>query len=139
MTKTLPMVNHKNYNLNANEGFAMFFISKLITCFIDGFTLKLKSQSLSYLLNGSEHMYWILDFEGEVHSIWDLWRTYLQECKGNGFFEIRQASISFRSVQKIWISFWETAPAQIYLLQKVCMGRFNVRHYYLTKSHITMH
>ena len=31
-------------------------------------------------------MYWILDIEGEVHTIWDLWISGLQECKGNGFF-----------------------------------------------------
>ena len=59
MTKTLSMASHKNYNLNASEGFVTFFIFKLITCFIDGFTLIMKSQSLAYLLNGSEHIYWI--------------------------------------------------------------------------------
>jgi hypothetical protein len=31
-------------------------------------------------------MYWILDLEGEVHSIWDLWISGLQKCKGNGIF-----------------------------------------------------
>ena len=71
--------------------------SKLITCFIDGFTLIMKSQSIAYLLNGSEHIYWILDLEGEVHSIWDLWISGLQECKGNGFFEVGRAGSSFRS------------------------------------------
>jgi hypothetical protein len=30
--------------------------SKLSTCFIDGFTLKIKSQSIVYLLNESEHI-----------------------------------------------------------------------------------
>ena len=44
MIKTLPMVSHKIYNLNANEDFVMFLISKLVTCFIDGFTTKRKSQ-----------------------------------------------------------------------------------------------
>ena len=29
-----------------------------------------------------------LDFEGEVHSIWDVWISDLQEYKGNGFFEV---------------------------------------------------
>ena len=60
---------HKNYNLSANEGVVIFLTSKLITCFIDGFTLEMKSQSIAYLLNESEHVYWILDFEDEVHSI----------------------------------------------------------------------
>jgi hypothetical protein len=64
------MKSHKNYNLNANEGFIVFFTSKLITCFIEGFTSKMKSQSIAYLLNGSEHIYWILDLEDKVHSIW---------------------------------------------------------------------
>jgi hypothetical protein len=40
MTKTLSMVSHQIYNLNTNEGFVIFFTSKFITCFIDGFTSK---------------------------------------------------------------------------------------------------
>ena len=51
------MVSHKNYNLNANEGFAIFLTSELNTWFIDGFTLKMKSQPIAYLFNGSEHVY----------------------------------------------------------------------------------
>ena len=73
MTKTLYMVSYKNYNLSTNEDFILFLTSKLITCFIVGFTLKRKSQSIAYLLNGSEHIYWILDLEvleDEEHSIW---------------------------------------------------------------------
>ena len=67
------MVSHKHdYILSIGEGFVLFLTSKLITCFIDSFTLIMKSQSIDYLLNESEHIYWILDFEGEVHSIWDL-------------------------------------------------------------------
>jgi hypothetical protein len=45
----------------------MFLTSKLITCFIEGFTSKRKSQSNAYLLNGSEHIYigvWTL-FRGD--------------------------------------------------------------------------
>ena len=57
MAKTLSMVSHINYNLSANEGFVIILTSKLITCFIDGFTLKMKYQSIVYLLNGSEHIY----------------------------------------------------------------------------------
>jgi hypothetical protein len=65
------------------QGFVMFLTSKLITCFIDSFTSKRKSQSIVHLLNGSEHIYWILDFENEVHSIyWVIWTSGLQECKG---------------------------------------------------------
>ena len=70
--RQFQMVSHKNYNLNVNEDFVMFLTSKLITCFIDGFTSGMKSQTIAYLLIGSAHIYWILDLEGEVHSIWDL-------------------------------------------------------------------
>ena len=72
MTKTLSMVSRKNYNLIANEGFEIFLTSKLITWFSGGFTLKMKPKPIAYLFNGSEHIYWIWDLEGEVHSIWDL-------------------------------------------------------------------
>ena len=43
---------------------------------------------------------WIVDLEGEVHSIWDLWISDLQECKGNSFFKVGRASRSFQSVPK---------------------------------------
>ena len=46
MTKSLSVVSDKNYNLNGNEDFVMFLTSKLITCSIDGFTLKMKSSEL---------------------------------------------------------------------------------------------
>src|ERR1700738_2815734 len=49
MTKSLSIVSDKNYNLNGNEDFVIFLTSKLITCFIGGFTLKMKcSQLLIY-------------------------------------------------------------------------------------------
>jgi hypothetical protein len=44
------------------------------------FHFEMKSQSIAYLLFESEHMYWIWDLESEVHSIWDLWISGLQEC-----------------------------------------------------------
>ena len=47
----------QNYNLDANEGFAIFFTSKLTTCFIVSFTSRMKSWSIAYLLNESEHVY----------------------------------------------------------------------------------
>ena len=50
----------------------MFLTSKLFSCYIDGFTSGMKPQSIAYLPLGSAHIYWILDVEGEVHSIWDL-------------------------------------------------------------------
>ena len=41
--------------LNANEDFVIFVTSKLVTCFVGDFTLKLKSQSIVYIMSGSEH------------------------------------------------------------------------------------
>jgi hypothetical protein len=38
----------------------------------------MKSQSIAYLLNESEHIYWILNLGNEMHSIWDLWRSDLK-------------------------------------------------------------
>ena len=91
------MINYKNHNRSGNEGFVIFLTSKLITCFINGFTLKMKSQSIVYLHHESEHIYWILNLENEMHSVWGLWKNGLQECKGNDFFEVGRASSSFRS------------------------------------------
>jgi hypothetical protein len=99
MTMILLMVSHKNYYLSANKGFVIFLTSKLIACSIGGFTLKMKSESIAYLLNGSEHIHWILDLKGEMHSLWDLWISGLQKCKGNGYFEVGRASNNFRSGQ----------------------------------------
>jgi hypothetical protein len=63
--------------------------SKLIACFIDGFMSKMKSQPIAYLLNESEHIYWILDLEDEVHSLRVIWASGLQECKGTFIFRSR--------------------------------------------------
>ena len=53
---------------------------------------------INYLFtDGSVHIYWNLDLEGEVHSIWDLWKSCLQERKGNGFFEVEWVGNNFRS------------------------------------------
>ena len=90
MAKTLSMVSHKIYNLGANEDVVILLTSRLITCFTDGFTSKMKSQSFVYLLNESGHIYWILGRVGEVHSILDLWTSVLQEWKGDGFFRVGQ-------------------------------------------------
>jgi hypothetical protein len=85
MIKTLSMVSHKNYNLNTNEDFVIFWTSKLITCIVDGFNSKMKSQSIAYLLDASEHVYRILDLEDKVHSRWVTYTSNLQKCESNFF------------------------------------------------------
>ena len=82
------MVSHKNYNLNASDGFVIFLTSKLITCFIEDFTSKMKSQSIAYLLNGVNIYigFWTLKMK---HTQYEL---YGQEAFKNArailFFEV---------------------------------------------------
>ena len=45
-----------------------------------------------YLLDGNERIYWILDLENEVHSIWDLWKS--AKCKVNGYLKLGRVAIS---------------------------------------------
>ena len=76
-------------------------------------------QSLAYLLNGSEHIYWIWDLKNEVHSTWDLWISGLQECKDNNFFEASGQAVVFSWVLKIWRA---ATPTSIFLPKKVRGG-----------------
>ena len=78
------MVSRKKYNLNANEGFVIFLTSKLITCFIGGFTLIMQPQSIAHLLNGMSTYigFWAL----RVKRTQFLWVSDLQECKSDEFF-----------------------------------------------------
>ena len=112
MTKILSMVNHKNYNLGANGGLNLwYFWLPSITSSIDGLTLKMKSQLVAYLLNGGEHIYWILDFKGEMHSTWDLWRSGFQECKGK--YEIYSNCWCFFQHQRFdWNKYWQLDNAK---------------------------
>ena len=90
MTKILSLVSHKNYNFGANEGFVMFLTSKLFTCFIDSFTSKRKSQSIAYLLIGSEYTY---------IGFW----TLIMKCTQYGLYE--QAAFKnarFRPRSGVW-------------------------------------
>ena len=105
MTKTFLLVSHKHYNLSVSEGFVIFLTSKLNTCFIDKFTLKMKFQSIAYLLNVREHIYWILDLEDEVHSISVIWTSGLQHYNGNFIFQSRPILDFFMGfAYKCWIT-----------------------------------
>ena len=83
----------------------------------------MKSQSIAYLPIGSAHIYWILDLEGEVHSIWDLWSSGLRECKGNFFSEVgrdgQHVSIRFKNFSK-------GLPHSGFDISKVREGMFNI-------------
>ena len=107
------MVSHKNYNLNFIEYFVIFLTWKLTTCFVDGLTSKVKSQSIAssligsahiyrifrpcltslmipinaYLLIGSAHIYRIFRPWRWVHSIWDFFSSSLPVCKDNVFLK----------------------------------------------------
>ena len=71
--------SHIRFKLNANENFVIFVTSKFITCFqllgfqnqfhfIWNLTSGIKFQSIANFLR-SEHIYWNLDLQSEVHSI----------------------------------------------------------------------
>ena len=126
MTKIILNNKSQNYNLNVNEGFVMFLTSKLITSFIDGFTSGMKSQSIPYLLIGSAHLYWILDLEGEVHSIWGFSQAAFKNVRAMFFFEIgqdgQQILVGFRN-------FFRGLPNPDLTPPKVREGVFNVRPY----------
>ena len=108
MTRTLWMVILKNYNLNANEGFVIF--------------LTMKPQSIAHLLNGNEHIYWILDLEGEVHFIWDLCVSGLKNARAMSFSKSGGRATVFGWVHKILI-FWTCGcPCLIPTLRKVRGG-----------------
>ena len=118
MTKALAMVSHKNHNLSANEGFGNIFDSQVVYMLYWQFHYEKKSQSIVYLLDGSEHIYWILDLQDKVYSVWDLWTHDLQESKGNDFFAVGRSKSIFGRVQKIQV----VAPTQIYLPCKLVEG-----------------
>ena len=103
MTRTLSMVSRKNYitsRVNTKEGFITFLTSKLITCFIGGFTLKMKPQSIAHLLNGIEHIYWIWTLRVKCTQYGICGLSGLQECKSNEFFKIGRMGINFRASPK---------------------------------------
>jgi hypothetical protein len=65
------VINYKNYTFNVNEDFVMFLISKLITCFINGSTSGMKSQSVAYLPIGKvrikqSYLCFLLDIRGTL-------------------------------------------------------------------------
>ena len=120
------MVSHKNYNLSVNEGCVIFVTSKLIACFIDGFTSKKISRLIAYLLHGNEHIYWTLDLEGEVHSRGDFWISAFKNARTMVFSKSGGPGTNFQSGPENLHFFLGTAPAHIYLPRKARKGRFNV-------------
>ena len=64
--------------------------------FIDGFTSGMKSQSIAYLLSGIAHIYWILDLEVEVHSIWNCSQAAFKNATAMCFSKLGRAGNNFR-------------------------------------------
>ena len=100
MTKTLSMVSHKNYYLSANEDFFNIFDFQVIYMLYWRFHFENETTVNCLLTQWKWGIYWTWVLEDEVHSIWDLWISGLQECKGNGFFKVGRAGISFWSGPK---------------------------------------
>jgi hypothetical protein len=79
----------------------IFLTSKLFTCFIGGFTLKMKSQSIAYLLNGSDHIHWIwtLKVKRTQHGICG--QVAFKNAKAMVFSKLGGRTTIFGRVQKI--------------------------------------
>ena len=99
----------------------------------------MKFQLIAYLVNESEHIYWILDLEDEVHSIWDLRISGLQESKGNGFFEVKRACSSFRSDPKNLDILDGRLPLPEPTSRKSLWGEFNVLRLQVSKKNNEPH
>ena len=89
------MVSHINYGVN--EGFVIFRTSKLITCFIGGFTLKMKSKSIVYLLSGNELIYWILDLENNYSQYGLYGQADFKNARAILFSKLDRVGNTFRS------------------------------------------
>ena len=66
------------------------FDTKLITCFINGFTSKKKPNLMNTHTYIYIYIYWILDLDNEVHSIWVIWTSNLQESKSHAKVGVSQ-------------------------------------------------
>ena len=58
-----------------------------------------------------------------MHSIWDLWRSGLQECKGNGFFEVGRSEQKLSvGTKKSSISLWGSCTYPLTTSPKKLVG-----------------
>jgi hypothetical protein len=98
MKKTLSMVSHRTYDLKGKWGFCNIFNFQVNHMLYWWFHFE-NEIWVNCLFTQCKwtYIYWILDLENKVHSIWDLWRSGLQECKGNGFFEVGRGGRNFQS------------------------------------------
>ena len=85
------MLSHNVFSLCVNEGFVTFFTSNIFTCFIDGFTSKMKSQSMAYLLSGTDIYieFWTLKMKCTQYGLY-----------GQKTFKNAKAILFFRSQAK---------------------------------------
>ena len=88
----------------------MFLTSKLVSCFIDGFTSRMKSQSIAYLLLGSAHIDWILDLEGKCTQVGICSQMAFKNARAMFFLKLGGSGINFRSGQNCH---GKVAPARI--------------------------
>ena len=60
--------NHKYYNFHIQEDLVLSLMPKLITCFINGSTSKMRYQPIACTPFECEEIYWSLDLEGATIS-----------------------------------------------------------------------
>ena len=73
----------------------MFLTSKLVSCFVDGFTSRMKSQSIAYLLLGSAHIDWILDLEGKCTQVGICSQMAFKNARAMFFLKLGGSGICF--------------------------------------------
>ena len=82
----------------------MFLISKSITCFVNGSTSGMKSQSIIYLLSGSPHIYWILDLEVKCTQYGICSQAAFKNARAIFFFQVgwgmHHVSVGYKNFSK---------------------------------------
>ena len=111
--------------------YCFIIISKLMTCFIDGFTSRMESQSIAYSLS-EMHIYigfWTLKVKCTRYA------RDLQECKDIVFLKVGQDGQQFSIGFKKFSTFFKgLAVAPIYIPLKSHWGRFNVLPFNLARN-----
>ena len=74
----------------------MFLTSKLIACFIDSFTLKMKSQTIAYLLNGSAHIQYVGFWTSKVNCTQREFRGQVAMKNARAMFSFLNSSVQNR-------------------------------------------
>ena len=91
----------------------------------------MKAQSIAYLLSESEHIYWILYLEVEVHSKWVLWLSRMQ---GQLFLRSGRVGNIWTKFAKTWVVLWDALVAYLEMLMNCGCPLGELRTHVIGKS-----